>query len=68
MAVALQATNCNSMLFLTHSNLAIAFRTRLTDKVTNKTFSDANLDDRIKNADQYSFLSSTYSMRLIWTV
>jgi len=59
MAVAIPATYCNSMLAFMQSKLALAFRTRITTQIhqtymRNKTFYKvANLDDRIKNADQY---------------
>ena len=58
MAVALPATYTNAMLTFLQNKLAIAFRTRLTSHLhaaylQKMTFYKvANLDDRIKNADQ----------------
>ena len=58
MAVALPATYTNSMLAYLQGKLSIGFRTRLTDHLHEKYLSNltfykvANLDDRIKNADQ----------------
>jgi len=63
MGVAIPATYTNSMLTYMQNKLAIQFRTRLTQHIHKKYLSDmtfyaiGNLDDRIKNADQYdSFL------------
>ena len=59
MLVAIPATYCNSMLAFMQSKLALAFRSRLTAHVhslylANKVFYKVgNLDERIKNADQY---------------
>jgi ATP-binding cassette subfamily D (ALD) long-chain fatty acid import protein len=58
MLVAIPATYTNSMLTFLQGKLAISFRTRLTSELhkrylKNMTFYKvANLDDRIKNADQ----------------
>lgn len=58
MIVALPATYTNSMLSYLQAKLSIGFRTRLTDYLHNLYLSNmtfykvANLDDRIKNADQ----------------
>ncbi|KAI3644475.1 hypothetical protein MP228_010639 [Amoeboaphelidium protococcarum] len=58
MGIALPATYCNSMLTYLQSKIGIAFRTRLTLFIHEKYMSNAmfykvaNLDDRIKNADQ----------------
>ena len=58
MIVAIPATYTNSMLTFLQSKLSISFRTRLTTYLherylKNMTFYKvANLDDRIKNADQ----------------
>lgn len=58
MLIALPATYTNSMLGYLQGKLTIAFRTRLTTHLhnqylTNMTFyKAANLDDRVKNADQ----------------
>ncbi|KAI8806209.1 ABC transporter transmembrane region 2-domain-containing protein [Cladochytrium replicatum] len=58
MLVALPATYTNSMLTFLQNKLAIAFRTNLTNHLHDKYLRDmtfykvANLDDRIKNADQ----------------
>lgn len=58
MGVAVPATYTNSMLTYLQNKLAIAFRTRLTDNLHEKYlekmnfYKVANLDDRIKNADQ----------------
>jgi ATP-binding cassette subfamily D (ALD) long-chain fatty acid import protein len=62
MAVALPATYTNSMLTFMQSKLSIAFRTRLTNYIHQRYLADAmfykvgNLDDRIKNADQYVYI------------
>ncbi|KAF8321758.1 adrenoleukodystrophy protein [Clavulina sp. PMI_390] len=61
--VAIPATYTNSMLTFIQTKLAMAYRTRLTHEVMKNYFGDdddkdkvfykmANLDDRIKNADQ----------------
>ncbi|KAL5035180.1 hypothetical protein BDV3_004622 [Batrachochytrium dendrobatidis] len=58
MLVAVPATYTNSMLTFLQNKLAIGFRTRLVQHMHSKYLSDmtfykvANLDDRIKNADQ----------------
>ncbi|KAJ3373910.1 hypothetical protein GGF31_008795 [Allomyces arbusculus] len=58
MAVAVPATYTNSMLAFLQSKMALAFRTRLTDYVTEKYLSSAtfyrltNLDDRIASPAQ----------------
>jgi len=58
MTIAVPATYTNSMITYTQSKLAIAFRSRLTKYLHEQYLSDmtyykiANLDDRIKNADQ----------------
>lgn len=58
MAVAVPATYTNSMLSYMQSKLSIAFRTRLTTYIHERYLNNAmyyqiaNLDDRIKNADQ----------------
>ena len=58
MTIAIPATYTNSMLTFMQSKLSIAFRTRLTDYIHERYMKDAmfykvaNLDDRIKNADQ----------------
>ncbi|KAI9325924.1 ABC transporter transmembrane region 2-domain-containing protein [Zopfochytrium polystomum] len=58
MGVAVPATYTNSMLTFLQSKLAIGFRTRLTNHLHKKYLDNmafykvANLDDRIKNADQ----------------
>ena len=58
MLVALPATYTNSMLTYLQNKLAIGFRTRLVNHLHEKYLSNmtfykvANLDDRIKNADQ----------------
>ncbi|ORZ40254.1 ABC transporter transmembrane region 2-domain-containing protein [Catenaria anguillulae PL171] len=58
MAVALPATYTNSMLSYLQSKLSLAFRTRLTDHVTDKYLTTAtfyritNLDDRIPSPSQ----------------
>lgn len=67
MLVAIPATYCNSMLAFMQSKLALAFRSRLTSHVhslylANKVFYKVgNLDERIKNADQYFFVVNTLS-------
>jgi ATP-binding cassette subfamily D (ALD) long-chain fatty acid import protein len=59
MTVAVPATYTNSMLTYMQSKLAIQFRTRLTNHIHEQYLTDmtfyaiGNLDDRIKNADQY---------------
>lgn len=59
MTIALPATYCNSMLAFMQSKISLAFRTRLTEHIhglylRNKIFYKVgNLDERIKNADQY---------------
>ncbi|KAJ3121296.1 hypothetical protein HK098_003805 [Nowakowskiella sp. JEL0407] len=58
MAIALPATYTNSMLTYLQNKIAIAFRTNLTSRLHDDYLDDmmfykvANLDDRIKNADQ----------------
>lgn len=58
MGIAVPATYTNSMLTFLQNKLAIAFRTRLTDHLQNLYLKNmvfykiANLDDRIRNADQ----------------
>lgn len=58
MGIAIPATYTNSMLTYLQNKLAIAFRTRLTEKLhadylKGMTFYKVgNLDDRIRNADQ----------------
>ncbi|KAI8915683.1 ABC transporter transmembrane region 2-domain-containing protein [Gorgonomyces haynaldii] len=58
MIVAIPATYTNSMLSYLQGKLSIGFRTRLTDYLHDRYLSNmtfykvANLDDRIKNADQ----------------
>lgn len=62
MLIAIPATYTNSMLTYMQSKLAIAFRTRLTAHIHARYMKDkmfykvGNLDDRIKNADQYVLL------------
>ncbi|KAJ3102769.1 hypothetical protein HDU97_000308 [Phlyctochytrium planicorne] len=58
MGVAIPATYTNSMLTFLQNKLAIAFRSRLTDYLHTQYldkmtfYKVANLDDRVKNADQ----------------
>ncbi|PWN42022.1 hypothetical protein IE81DRAFT_323838 [Ceraceosorus guamensis] len=58
MAVAVPATYTNAMIEFLQSRIALAYRSRLTQKVHDMYLSDAtyyklgNLDDRVRNADQ----------------